>query len=229
MANHKQTKEEQYGLVFDVAEKHGISQLGLMINESWNQDPRRTLFTLARYKFVAKMLAGYMDVLEVGCADAFGSRLVQQAVGHVTAIDFDPIFIEDARKRLNPHWPLDLAVHDMLSGPPPGEYDAIYSLDVLEHIQPSKECLFIKNMLTSLKASGALIVGMPSLESQVYASPQSKAGHVNCKTGTAMKDLFQQYFENVFLFSMNDEVIHTGYTPMAHYLLVICCGKKRSA
>ncbi|MCX5954647.1 MAG: class I SAM-dependent methyltransferase [Cyanobacteria bacterium] len=226
MADNKQTKEEQYGLVFDVAEKHGISQLGLMINESWNQDPKRTLFTLSRYKFVAKMLSGYENVLEVGCADAFGSRLVQQAVGHVTAVDFDPIFIEDARKRFNPHWPLDLAVHDMLSGPPPGKYDAIFSLDVLEHIQPSQEDLFIKNMLTSLKRSGALIVGMPSLESQVHASPQSKAGHVNCKTGTALKDLFQQYFDNVFLFSMNDEVIHTGFTPMAHYLLVLCCGKK---
>lgn len=229
MADNKQTKEEQYGLVFDVAEKHGISQLGLMINESWNQDPKRTLFTLSRYKFVAKMLYGYENVLEVGCADAFGTRLVQQAVGHVTAIDFDPIFIEDARKRLNQHWPLDLAVHDMLSGPSPGNYDAIFSLDVLEHIQPSQEDLFIKNMLTSLKSSGALIVGMPSLESQVHASPQSKAGHVNCKTGTALKDLFQQYFDNVFLFSMNDEVIHTGYAPMAHYLLVLCCGRKGCA
>ena len=229
MADNKQTKEEQYGLVFDVAEKHGISQLGLMINESWNQDPKRTLFTLSRYKFVAKMLSGYENVLEVGCADAFGSRLVQQAVGHVTAIDFDPIFIEDARKRFNPHWPLDLAVHDMLSGPPPGKYDAIFSLDVLEHIQPSQEDLFIKNMLTSLKSSGALIVGMPSLESQVHASPQSKAGHVNCKTGTVLKDLFRQYFDNVFLFSMNDEVIHTGYSPMAHYLLALCCSKKKCA
>lgn len=227
MADNKQTKEEQYGLVFDVAEKHGISQLGLMINESWNQDPKRTLFTLARYKFVAKMLSGYQQVLEVGCADAFGSRLVQQTVGHLTAIDFDPIFIEDARKRLNPHWPLDLGVHDMLSGPPPGQYEAIFSLDVLEHIQPEQEDLFIQNMLASLKNSGVLIVGMPSIESQVYASPQSKAGHVNCKTGTGLKALFQQYFDNVFLFSMNDEVIHTGFTPMSHYLLLLCCSKKQ--
>ena len=91
MSFNKQTKEEQYNLLFDVAEKHGISQLGLMINESWNQDPKRTLFTLARYKFAAKMLDGFQRVLEVGCADAFGTRLVQQAVAHVTAIDFDPI------------------------------------------------------------------------------------------------------------------------------------------
>jgi len=229
MADNKQTKEEQYGLVFDVAEKHGISQLGLMINESWNQDPKRTLFTLSRYKFVAKMLDGFQRVLEVGCADAFGTRLVQQAVAHVTAVDFDPIFIEDARSRVNPHWPLELEVHDMLSGPPPGEYDAIFSLDVLEHIQPSHEKIFISNMISALKSSGSLIVGLPSLESQAYASPQSKAGHVNCKTGAALKKIFQEYFENVFLFSMNDEVIHTGYAPMAHYLLVLCCGKKGCA
>jgi len=229
MSTNKQTKEEQYSLVFDVAEKHGISQLGLMINESWNQDPKRTFFTLARYKFVAKMLDGFQRVLEVGCADAFGTRLVQQAVAHVTAIDFDPIFIDDARSRLNPHWPVDLAVHDMLSGPPPGEYDAIFSLDVLEHIQSSHERVFISNMISALKSSGTLIVGMPSLESQAYASPQSQAGHVNCKSGSALKILFQEYFENVFLFSMNDEVIHTGYAPMAHYLIVLCCSKKAGA
>jgi 2-polyprenyl-3-methyl-5-hydroxy-6-metoxy-1,4-benzoquinol methylase len=178
-------------LVFDVAEKHGISQLGLMVNESWNQYPKRTLFTLARYKFVAKMLDGFQNALEVGCADAFGTRLVQQSVAKVTAFDFDPIFIDDVRRRLNTHWSVDLAVHDMLTSPPPGGYDANFSLDVLEHIQPSQESLFIRNIISALKNSGTLIVGMPSLESQVYASPQSKAGHVNCKTGINLKELFK--------------------------------------
>lgn len=34
------------------------------------------------------------------------------------------------------------------------------------------------------------------------------------------------YFENVIIFSMNDEVVHTGFTPMAHYLLGVGTGKK---
>jgi hypothetical protein len=72
------TKEPQYSLLFDVKEKHGIARLGLMVNESRNQDPKRTLFTLTRYKFVARMLAGDRHVLEVGCADAFGTRIVKQ-------------------------------------------------------------------------------------------------------------------------------------------------------
>lgn len=221
------TKEPQYKLLFDVVKKHGVTKMGLMINESWNQDPKRTLFTLARYKFVAKMLAGCGKVLEVGCADAFGTRLVQQSVKEVTAVDFDPVFIEDVHSRIDSAWPLNCFQHDILLGAVPGMFDAIYSLDVLEHIEPRMEDIFITNMLSSLDANGAMIVGMPSLESQTYASPQSKEGHVNCKSGSALKSCLQNYFYNVFLFSMNDETVHTGFCPMAHYLLAICCGKKQ--
>jgi len=222
MSNQEQTKEPQYGIVFDVEKKHGRTQLGLMVNESWNQDPKRTLFTLARYKFVAKMLSGNNRVLEIGCADAFGTRLVQQEVKHVTAVDFDPVFIQDAKDRMNPNWLFDCFVHDMLSAPVPGEYDAAYSLDVLEHIEPNNEDTFIRNLVASLNKSSVAIIGIPSLESQAYASPQSKAGHVNCKSGKDYKKFLEKYFENVFLFSMNDEVIHTGFYPMAHYLLALC-------
>lgn len=220
------TKEHQYSILFDAVEKHGISRLGLMINQSWNQDPKRALFSLARYKFVSKMLAGADRVLEVGCADAFGTRLVQQVVARVTAVDFDPIFIEDVKARLDPLWPMECFVHDLVEGPVPGRFDAIYSLDVLEHIGPDCEMRFISNMLASLEEQGVMIVGMPSLESQVHASPQSKQGHVNCKSGDALKAMFRRYFYNVFLFSMNDETVHTGFFPMAQYLIALCCGKR---
>jgi hypothetical protein len=61
---------------------------------------------------------------------------------------------------------------------------------------------------------------------QAYASPQSVAGHVNCKSGNVFKETMEKYFENVLLFSMNDEVVHTGFTPMAHYLFAIGSGLK---
>jgi hypothetical protein len=70
-----------------------------------------------------------------------------------------------------------------------------------------------------------LILGSPSLQSQVHASAPSKAGHVNCKEAGAWKKLLADYFHNVFVFSMNDEVVHTGFHPMAQYLLALCCGK----
>ena len=226
MSQPPATKEPQYSLLYDVKERHGVARLGLMINESWNQDPKRTLFTLARYKFVARMLSGRKHVLEVGCADAFGTRIVQQAVGKITATDFDPLFIDDVRERMNPHWPLEVFVHDMLKGPVPGRFDAVYALDVLEHIQEKDEDVFIKNTIASLDPTGIAIFGMPSLESQAYASPQSKAGHVNCKSGEALKCTLERYFHTVFVFSMNDEVVHTGFYPMAHYLLGVACHRR---
>lgn len=216
------TKEPQYDLVFNVKKKHGIARFGLMANESWNQDPRRTVFTLARYKFVLKMLAGRKKVLEVGCADAFGTRIVQQTVGSVTAVDFDPVFVADAQERMNPHWPFEVFVHDMLAGPVPGRFDALYALDVLEHIAPEQEDLFLRNAVAALEPTGVAIFGMPSLESQAYASPQSKAGHVNCKTGEGLKETLEKYFHTVFVFSMNDEVVHTGYFRMANYVIGLC-------
>src|SRR5437764_1144028 len=90
------TKEPQYQFEVELARRHGLARFGIMSNQTWRDDPRRLLFVLSRYKFVAKMLGGKRRVLEVGCADAFGTRLVMQEVASVTAIDFDPVFIRDA-------------------------------------------------------------------------------------------------------------------------------------
>ena len=35
-----------------------------------------------------------------------------------------------------------------------------------------------------------------------------------------------RYFENVFVFGMNDEVVHTGFYPMCHYIFVLGTGKR---
>jgi 2-polyprenyl-3-methyl-5-hydroxy-6-metoxy-1,4-benzoquinol methylase len=221
------TREPQYQFLVELKERQGLSSFGIMSNQVWNDDPRRLAFTLARYKFVSKMLSGRSSVLEIGCADAFGTRIVLQEVGRVTAIDFDPVFIEDVKGRRSERWPIDAHVHDMVSGPFPGTYDAAYALDVLEHIQAADEDRFLANVNVSLAAQGIAIYGMPSLESQSYASAGSKEGHVNCKSGKDLKKTLLRHFENVFLFSMNDEVVHTGFLPMAHYIIGLCVTPRR--
>lgn len=221
------TKEPQYHSMVEQADASGLETFGLMTSYAWNDDPKRLTFTLSRYKFVSKLLSGRANVLEIGCADAFGTRIVRQEVQRLTATDFDPIFIEDVKKRMNPRWSFDAFMHDMLSGPvPPRNYDGIYALDVLEHIDPGDEPVFMSNLVGSLAPHGAVVLGMPSLESQAYASPNSKAGHVNCKSMPDFKQMMAGYFHNVFMFSMNDEVVHTGYHKMAHYLLALGCERK---
>ena len=149
-----------------------------------------------------------------------------QEVDALTVVDFDPVFIDDCRARMSPRWPLDCRVHDMCDGPLEAEFDGAYSLDVLEHIPRDLEHRFVGNICRSLCPEGILIVGSPSLESQQHASPPSKEGHVNCKTAPEFKSLMERYFSSVFIFSMNDEVVHTGFSPMAHYLIALCCHRK---
>jgi len=226
MMTDKPPGEAQYQDHTRFLRERGMEELGLAAGWAYYDDPRHLVFTLARYKFVAKMLEGCENVLEIGCGDGFGSRIVAQSVGRLTGIDFDPAFIEDARKRPADRWPIRFERHDLLSAPYPGAYDAIFALDVLEHIDPSDEDRFLRNALSSLTQPGVLIIGMPSLESQAYASPQSKAGHKNCKTMPDLRAVMQRYFHNVFVFSMNDEIVHTGYHRMAHYLIALCCTRR---
>ncbi len=220
------TRDPVNQVVLKVRDEAGLARLGLMTNQVWHDDPRRLVFSLARYKFVAKMLSGRTRVLEVGCGDGFASRIVQQEVKDLTVSDYDPVFVADAKARANTRWPAQAVVVDILSGPPPGRYDAAYSLDVLEHIPAEREDVFIKNITTALDDHGVLIVGMPSLESQAHASPPSREGHINCKRGPDLKAAMERHFHNVFMFSMNDEIVHTGFFPMAHYLLALCCTKR---
>lgn len=184
---------------------------------------------LARYKFVSRMLSGCRNVGEVGCGDAFGTRIVMQEVQDVTVYDFDPVFIEDIRMRQDERWPLKAEVHDIVEAPLPRRHQALFSLDVLEHIAPEHEHAFVRNMCASLPDNGLLVIGTPSLESQSYASQPSIAGHVNCKSGNELKTFLSDYFRNVFILSMNDEVVHTGFSPMAHYLFAICNDPKSNS
>lgn len=226
MSTGNRTVEPQYENHLVLKEQHGLTPLGIEKNANWHSDPKRLVFVLSRYKFVAKMLSGKNRVLEVGCGDAWPLRIVLQEVGSVHGIDIDPVFIEDIHERKDEEWPFTCEVHNMLDGPLKPEFDAAFSLDVLEHIPKEEEQKFLKNVFDSLSEKGVLIIGMPSLESQKHASPLSKIGHVNCKSAPDLKILLLEYFDNVFMFSMNDEVVHTGYYPMAQYLLAICADKK---
>jgi SAM-dependent methyltransferase len=220
------TKEAQYQFLLELEQSEGLQELGLMSSQVWRDDPRRLLFVLARYKFAAKMFTGLGKVLEVGCADAFGTRLVRQEVPHVVASDFDPVFIERNLARNSKRWPIDFRVHDMLAGPLAEKFDGAYAIDVIEHIPAEQELMFVGNMVRSLQVRGICLIGTPSLQSQAYASVPSKEGHVNCKDGPGLRELMSHFFHHVFLFSMNDEVVHTGFTPMAHYLWALCCQRK---
>jgi len=101
-------------------------------------------------------------------------------------------------------------------------FGGVFALDVFEHIRNADR--FLDCMAGCAPVA---IIGTPSLESQQYASALSKEGHVNCHTSTELRYSLRRYWNQVFMFSMNDEVLHTGFGPMSQYLFALCVGPRR--
>ncbi len=217
----QKTKEPQYSVHVANVEKNGPGVMGLTTSYFWEHDPKHLLFTLARYKFVAKMFDGLQYVAEFGCGDGFGTRLVAKSVEHVDGYDFDPVFIDNARDVNARVSNASFFIHDVLKKKVGKKYDGICALDVIEHINKRQERVFMRNIVAALTPHGMCLLGTPNITSQVYASKPSKEGHINCKSYEELRKLMRAYFHNGMLFSMNDEVVHTGYGPMAHYLFCL--------
>lgn len=227
MQNRK-TKEAQNQIQYDRYLEKGPAKMGPWTSHIWRTDPKHLGFLLARYKFCAKILSGKEKVLEVGCGDGFGTLVVLQTVGSIHGIDFEPLIVADANERFmqEDQKKCIFTVHDITKKPMHQKFDAVYSLDVLEHIPPEHEDRFMSNICDSLTQHSVCIIGTPNVTAQQYASSASAEGHVNLKSADSLTKLMNRYFHHVFIFSMNDEVVHTGFYPMAHYLLALGAGVK---
>lgn len=179
-----------------------------MVREEWLRDPKHVGFVLARYKFVAKMVAGLNRVAEVGAGDGWASELVVREVHEATLTDARP-----RREGVTPH--------DILAKPVGEDFDACYSVDVIEHVDPQMTWTFLENMADSVRNRGMVIVGTPSIESQAWASEDSRREHVNCFSFERLRSEMRKHFDPVLMFCQNDEVVHTGFPRLAHYLWAI--------
>jgi 2-polyprenyl-3-methyl-5-hydroxy-6-metoxy-1,4-benzoquinol methylase len=136
----------------------------------------------------------------------------------------DSIAIESAKENLK--HPKFQFVHDDFMGKNYGVFDAAISLDVVEHIHPEFEKIYFDTIVNHLTPEGICIIGTPNITSAAYASAASQMGHVNLFDQNRLAATLKQYFHQVLPFGMNDELLHTGYAPMAHYLFCIGCHKK---
>jgi len=200
--------------------------LGPYATWAQREDPKHNLFTLARYKFCGKMLAAKKRLLEAGCGDGLGFDLVLREGGPktVTCVDFDQWIIADNQRRFAGREDVTFRCLDVTAERPEGRYDGAWSLDVIEHVYPEQEEAFLDHITAALEADAVFLAGTPNATAQGYASPQSAALHVNLKDAAGLRAGLEKRFRNVFLFSMNDEVVHTGFYPTAHYLLAMGVG-----
>jgi 2-polyprenyl-3-methyl-5-hydroxy-6-metoxy-1,4-benzoquinol methylase len=188
------------------------------------KSPRRLLHLLSYYKFAAKMIGANKRVLEIGCSEGFGTVLLAEHAASVLGVDLDADAISVANASVASS-KLRFQVGDVLTDEL-GTFDAAVTLDVIEHIYSQHEDAFMARIVASLAADGVLIVGTPNITSDQYASAVTRRGHVNLFTAERLRELGLRHFHNVFLFSANDEMVHTGFSALAHYLIALCVGPR---
>jgi 2-polyprenyl-3-methyl-5-hydroxy-6-metoxy-1,4-benzoquinol methylase len=191
------------------------------------QDPKRLAFVLARYAFAREMALARKarpSVLEMGCSEGIGSPLFRPVVSDYLGVDLDPPAIATAQKNFAAT-NMRFVEADFL-GKTFGKFDAIVSLDVIEHIPADLEDKFLQTAMDNLADDGVCIVGTPNITSAPYASKASQIGHINLYAADRLKALLERGFHNVFLFGMNDECVHTAFAAMAHYLVVVGCHRR---
>lgn len=219
----KTQEKETWDQTADMLENHAL-QLGDHWSYNFRNDPKRLAFVLSRYKFAAKMGSKGRSVLELGCGEGIGATLLAETALSYKGVDLDDKAIQTAQINLTE--PKFQFVYDDFMGKQFGLFDTVVSLDVVEHIYPQHEALYFETIAKNLKKEGRAIIGTPNITAAPYASEASNLGHVNLFRQERLKATLEQYFHHVFPFGINDEIVHTGYSPMAHYVICLACQRK---
>ncbi|MEG1742347.1 MAG: class I SAM-dependent methyltransferase, partial [Acetivibrio sp.] len=162
---------------------------------------------------------------ELGCQEGLGSLFFQQNCNleRYLGIDMDEEAIIWSKENLNEKLEF-MKDNFLISKAQYGTFDAVVSLDVIEHIEDEKR--YFEVIVDNLKEEGIAIIGTPNEKLSPYASEGSKIAHINLYTQERLYETAIKYFENVFIFNMNDEVVNMGFDPMSCYIFALCCGKK---
>ena len=193
------------------------------------------LFTAARYKFVARMLEPRKNAtaLELGCSNGFGTRYIRQKcdLRKLIGVDFDHNAIEAAKAEVADTVCEFLEGDFLLQDYKPliyegGGYNCVYAMDVIEHIPKIEEQKFVDTLWQNIADDGFAVVGTPNVTMYSYASSWNKLRHINNFNQQRLYDLLSTRFNQVFIFGMTDEVLHTGFYPMCCYIIALACQKK---
>lgn len=186
------------------------------------RSPRRLLHSMSYYRFCSELIGPNRKVLDVGCGEGLGTWLLAKRSGTALGIDLDGRAIDTARRNFRDSR-IRFEFGDFFELPAE-PFDAVVNFDCIEHIFPHNIERFWRKISAHLSPVGMAIIGTPSITSDAYANPATRAGHVNLYSGDRLEKEMSQHFRNVLLFSANDETVHTGFRPLAHYYIAIGTG-----
>jgi 2-polyprenyl-3-methyl-5-hydroxy-6-metoxy-1,4-benzoquinol methylase len=210
-----------------IHESAPLVTLGPSASYQYLRAPEHLAMVLARYRAASALIGDATNVLEVGCGEGIGAGILAQARACYRGIDTDEAAIEQARAvnsvgRLN-KW--SFAASDaLLTEDHAKVWDAVVSLDVIEHIPAEQEEEFLRNITRWLRDDGICVIGTPNATAHHLASAASQAGHINNYDHERLSGLMRRHFKRVQSFGMQDVSLHLGHPEMRHYLVFVGFG-----
>ncbi len=203
--------------------------LGPQAADQYLNAPDHLAMVLARYRAAAALIGGAGTVLEIGCGEGIGAAVLAKGRERYCGVDNDGEAVQIAAAThalLNNAGFVEL---DVMRGLDPlwfpgNTFDAVVSLDVIEHIPSALEERLLKAAAGQLRDHGVCVIGTPNAAFEHLASPQSKAGHINLYTHDRLHALMSRYFRVVQSFGMQDTSLHLGHPEARHYLLLAGIG-----
>lgn len=217
--------KSSWDCVYTKIDKQKAIELGSYVSYWHHYSPRSMLHSMSYYKFAAKMIGSGKRVLDIGCNEGFGSYLLAKECGYVLGVDFDEEALKMAKKNFCGEQ-TEFVCQNFLDYRATQKFDGVATFDVIEHILPHHSEAFIRNIASSLTKEGIAVIGTPSLVSDQFASEVTRKSHINLYDHERLEKELLQHFSHVFLFAANDELIHTGYLPLAHHYIAVACGPK---
>lgn len=187
--------------------------------------PISMVWSLSHYKFASRMIKEKAKILDVGCNGGLGTRLLVENSRYVCGLDADLQAIKSAQKNFaNTKMRF---IHSDIFNANLGKFDAVVIFSLINYIKKAALPAFYESIHRNLKPDGICFIGAPNETAAVY-SREGKVGLVNNYSWLRLKAEMERYFKWVFLFSSNDEVIHTGFYPLAHRFIAMGICKKHS-
>lgn len=208
--------------------------LGPQASDQYLNAPEHLAMVGARYRAAAALIGDAQNVLEIGCGEGIGAKILardrEMYVGEDTDVDAIQVANETlAQRGRTDRRRMSFVVSDGCALEPTEArtFDAVVALDVIEHIPAECEIELLTNVRWLLTDNGVCVIGTPSASFDHLASPQSKAGHINLYTHDRLHALMRRYFHVVQMMGMQDTSVHFGHPEARHYLLFAGIGPRR--
>src|SRR3954451_4046195 len=118
---------------------------------------RAAAYERARPEILVHVPASARRVLDLGCATGTtGAALKARQAAHVTGVELEPAYAEEARTRLD-----EVIEGDVEHAQPPGTFDTLIAADILEHLRDPWTTL--RRYAQLLEPHGTAVISLPNV------------------------------------------------------------------